>query len=242
MLGKILIYGGNGGIGSALARKLHAKGYSLHLVGRDESRLQAVSAEISAGYTVADVEDTSTFARVMADVGDKLTGFVYAVGTINLKMLPRLTQDDFLKDFRINSLGAALAFQAAVPALKAEQGTSSALFFSSIAVAQGFAAHSSIAMAKGAVEGLVKATAAELAPKIRVNAIAPSLTRTGIASSLTANEQMVAAIGLLHAMQRIGEPEDVADAAAFLMSKDSSWMTGQIIHIDGGRSTLRTKG
>jgi NAD(P)-dependent dehydrogenase (short-subunit alcohol dehydrogenase family) len=220
MSGKILIYGGSGGIGSALAARLHAKGHALHLVGRDQTRLQHIAQRLSAS----------------------LRGLVYAVGTINLKMLPRLTPQDFERDFRINALGAALALQAALPALKAEEGTTSALFFSTVAASQGFTAHSSIAMAKGAVEGLVLASAAELAPKIRVNAVAPSLTRTDLASSLTSNEQMVTAIAQMHAMQRIGEPDDCAAAAEFLLSQEANWMTGQIIHVDGGRSKLRTKG
>jgi NAD(P)-dependent dehydrogenase (short-subunit alcohol dehydrogenase family) len=242
MSGKILIYGGSGGIGSALAARLHAKGHALHLVGRDQTRLQHIAQRLSASFTCADVEDPASFSKVMADAGDRLRGLVYAVGTINLKMLPRLTAQDFERDFRINALGAALALQAALPALKAEEGTTSALFFSTVAASQGFTAHSSIAMAKGAVEGLVLASAAELAPKIRVNAVAPSLTRTDLASSLTSNEQMVTAIAQMHAMQRIGEPDDCAAAAEFLLSQEANWMTGQIIHVDGGRSKLRTKG
>jgi NAD(P)-dependent dehydrogenase (short-subunit alcohol dehydrogenase family) len=242
MSGKILIYGGNGGIGSAIARRLHAKGYALHLVGRDHARLKDIASQMSASFTCADIEDPASFAQITQDAGETLRGLVYAVGTINLKMLHRLTDKDFEKDFRINALGAALALQAALPALKAEEGITSALFFSTVAAAQGFTGHSSVAMAKGAVEGLVLASAAELAPKIRINAIAPSLTRTGLASSLTGNEQMVAAIAQLHPMQRIGEPDDIAAMAAFILSEEANWMTGQIIHIDGGRSTLRTKG
>jgi NAD(P)-dependent dehydrogenase (short-subunit alcohol dehydrogenase family) len=242
MSGKILIYGGNGGIGAAIARQLRAKGHALHLVGRDKTSLEAVALELSAGFTCGDVSNTDLFAQVMSEAGDSLSGLIYAVGTINIKMLSRLTEADFEQDFRINALGAALALKAAIPALKAGEGTSSALFFSSIAASQGFTGHSSISMAKGAIEGLVLASAAELAPKIRVNAVAPSLTRTKLAASLTGNEAMVAAIAQLHPMQRIGEPQDVSSIAAFLMSEDANWMTGQIIHVDGGRSTLRTKG
>jgi NAD(P)-dependent dehydrogenase (short-subunit alcohol dehydrogenase family) len=242
MAGKFLIYGGNGGIGSALARRLNAKGHSLHLVGRDVSGLETLAKEINATYTVADVEDPASFATVSAAAGEKLAGLVYAVGTITLKPLHRLTAEDMNRDFRINALGAAQALQAALPALKASEGVASALFFSTIAASQGFTAHASVAMAKGAVEGLVLAAAAELAPKIRINAIAPSLTRTGLARAFTGNDQMVLAIAQLHALQRIGEPDDIAAMAAFLLSSEASWMTGQIIHIDGGRSTLRTKG
>jgi NAD(P)-dependent dehydrogenase (short-subunit alcohol dehydrogenase family) len=242
MTGKILIYGGSGGIGAATARALHRKGYALHLAGRDADRLAAVASATVATYTVGDVEDPASFARVSAEAGDTLAGLVYAVGTINLKPFARLGTADFEKDFRINALGAATAVQAALPALKAFTGTASVVLFSTVAVAQGFTAHASVAMAKGAVEGLTLALAAELAPKMRVNCVAPSLTRTPLAKSLTGNEQMATAIAQMHALQRLGEPEDVANIAAFLVSEEASWMTGQIIGVDGGRSSLRTKG
>jgi NAD(P)-dependent dehydrogenase (short-subunit alcohol dehydrogenase family) len=242
MTGKVLIYGGSGGIGAATAQALHRKGHALHLVGRDAAKLAAVAATVAASHTVADVGDADSFARVMEDAGDRLTGLVYAVGTINLKPLSRLTTADFETDFRVNALGAALAVQAAVPALKASDGTASVVLFSTVAVAQGFTAHASVAMAKGAVEGLTLALAAEMAPKMRVNCIAPSLTRTPLAKALTGNEQMATAIAQMHAMQRLGEPEDVANLAAFLISAESGWMTGQVIGVDGGRSSLRTKG
>jgi NAD(P)-dependent dehydrogenase (short-subunit alcohol dehydrogenase family) len=134
------------------------------------------------------------------------------------------------------------AVQAALPALKAAEGTAGILLFSTVAVAQGFTAHASVAMAKGAVEGLTVALAAELAPKIRVNAIAPSLTKTPLAKALTGNEQMAAAIAQMHAMQRLGEPDDIAALGALLLSAEAGWITGQIIGVDGGRSMLRTKG
>jgi NAD(P)-dependent dehydrogenase (short-subunit alcohol dehydrogenase family) len=111
-----------------------------------------------------------------------------------------------------------------------------------VAVAQGFTAHASVAMAKGAVEGLTLALAAELAPKVRVNAIAPSLTRTPLARALTSSEQMAGAIAQMHAIPRLGEPDDIAALGAFLLSPEAGWITGQIIGVDGGRSTLRTKG
>ncbi|MFN7321635.1 MAG: SDR family NAD(P)-dependent oxidoreductase, partial [Methylobacterium sp.] len=134
------------------------------------------------------------------------------------------------------------AVQAALPALKAAEATSSVVLFSTVAVAQGFTAHASVSMAKGAVEGLVKALGAELAPKVRVNAIAPSLTKTPLAKALTGNEAMAKAIGEMHALQRLGEAEDVAGLAAFLAGGQSGWITGQVFAVDGGRSTLRTKG
>jgi NAD(P)-dependent dehydrogenase (short-subunit alcohol dehydrogenase family) len=242
MSGKILIYGGSGGIGAATGRLLHSRGYSLHLVGRNESRLSAIAAELEATYTAGDVTDSGLFARVAADVGDALDGLVYAVGTITLRPLPRLIAADFLEDFRVNALGAALAVQAALPALAKANGNASVVLFSSVAALQGFAAHASIGMAKGAVAGLTLSLAAELAPKVRVNAIAPSLTRTPLGDSIVSSDQVAAALAKLHPLQRLGTAEDSAALAAFLLSADASWMTGQVIGVDGGRATLHTKG
>jgi NAD(P)-dependent dehydrogenase (short-subunit alcohol dehydrogenase family) len=244
MAGTILIYGGGGAIGAATARLLARDGFSLHLVGRDEARLGAVAAEIGAGATPGDVRDETLFARATAAAAadGALAGLVYAVGTINLKPLARLTEADFLEDFRVNALGAARAAQAAQGALKASAGTSSIVLFSTIAVTQGFVSHASVAMAKGAVEGLTRSLAAELAPHTRVNAIAPSLTRTPLAAALTRSEPMAAAIAALHPLPRLGEAADIAELAAFLVSPRAGWITGQIIGVDGGRSSLRVKG
>lgn len=242
MPGKYLIYGATGGVGAAIARRLHACGHALHLVGRDAEKLREITDEMGAASTLGDIEDPGLFARASADAGPVLSGLVYAIGSINLKPLARLSSTDFERDFRINAQGAALAIQAAVQALKACAGTASVVLFSSVAVRQGFAAHASISMAKGAVEGLTLALAAELAPKIRVNAIAPSLTRTPLAQALTGNEQIAAAIASMHALPRLGEADDSAALAAFLLSEEASWMTGQVIGVDGGRSSLRTKG
>ena len=242
MPGKVLIVGGAGGIGSQTARLLAARGYGLHLVGRNESALNALAAQTGASVSVADVTNTAAMMEAVRAAGDELAGLVYAVGTITLKPLARLTLHDMERDFRVNALGAALSMQLASQALKARTGTGSVVLFSSVAVQQGFPSHASISMAKGAVEGLTRALAAELAPKIRVNAIAPSLTRTDLTQSLTSNEQMATAIAAMHPLQRLGEPQDAAALAAFLISADSGWITGQIIGVDGGRATLRTKG
>jgi NAD(P)-dependent dehydrogenase (short-subunit alcohol dehydrogenase family) len=221
---------------------LGARHYDLHLVARSEDRLAAVAGELGASYTVGDIHDGNLFSRATKEAGEALDGLVYAVGTINLRSLQRLTEADFLNDFRVNAMGAALAVQAALPALKKSAGTASVVLFSTVAALQGFAFHSSIAMAKGAVDGLTLSLAAELAPKVRVNAIAPSLTRTPLAEDILSTEQAASAIASLHALQRLGAPEDIAALAAFLLSPDAAWITGQIISVDGGRSTLRTKG
>lgn len=240
---KHIIIGGSGGIGSAIARQLRQQDQTPFLVGRNAEALKILAQELDTGYAVADVTDRQALTDAITSAGPQINSITYAVGTINLKPLARLTDADFLRDFEVNALGAVRAVQAALPALKAaEAPTASILLFSSVAVAQGFTAHASIGMAKGAIEGLTMSLAAELAPKIRVNAIAPSLTKTPLAKPLTSNDAMATTIGGLHALQRLGEAEDIAALAALLLMPQSGWITGQVIGVDGGRSTLRTKG
>jgi len=241
MPGKILIYGASGGIGSACARLLSARGYSLHLAGRNQAALAALADELQAGFSLGDASDDGFFEAASAAAGDSLSGLVYAVGSINLKTLGRLKRSDFLRDFELNALGAALAVQAALPALK-KSTRGSVVLFSSIAAAQGFSMHASIGMAKAAVSGLTLSLAAELAPAVRVNAIAPSLTQTPLAAGLLHNESGAQSIAALHPIPRLGVAGEMAELAAFLLSGQSSWITGQIIGVDGGRSSLRVKG
>ncbi len=242
-MGLFVVFGGTGGVGSSLARRLAGNGHRVHLVARNPERLAGLATEIGATWTSGDVADPDLFERVRSATGDaSLDGIAYAVGTIRLKPLGRLTDAEMIEDFIVNALGAARAVRSLLPALAASQTGASVLLFSSVAVRQGFSAHASISMAKGAVEGLVSALAAELAPKVRVNAIAPSLLDTDLAKVVTANEAMTKAVAGLHPMQRIGTPEDVAALAALLLGDGGSWITGQVIGVDGGRSTLRTKG
>jgi NAD(P)-dependent dehydrogenase (short-subunit alcohol dehydrogenase family) len=241
-MSKIIIIGTTG-IGAALARRLSKQGMSLHLVSREPSRLAELAAEVSASSTVADVTQGDQLEQAIAAAGPDVAGVAYCVGSINLKPVSRITHEDVLKDFELNAAGAFRAVKAAIPALKAASSpTASVLLFSTVAVAQGFASHASVAMAKGAIEGLTRSLAAELAPKVRVNCIAPSLTRTPLAQGLTSNEATAAAIASLHPLQRLGEADDIAALGALLLSSEGGWITGQVIGVDGGRSTLRTKG
>ncbi|WP_372421542.1 SDR family NAD(P)-dependent oxidoreductase [Salinarimonas chemoclinalis] len=243
MSARVLIWGGSGGVGAATARALAEAGWRVHLAARDESRLaDAARAIDAAGYTVADALDPESVARATeeASAGEGLGGLVYAVGSINLKPLAKLTDEDFLADYRLNALGAARAIQAALKPFRQANGASVVLF-STVAANQGFSAHASVAMAKGAVQGLTLALAAELAPKVRVNCIAPSLLDTDLARPLTSNATMAQAIAGMHPIPRLGTGEDVGSLAAFLVSPQASWITGQTIGVDGGRSTLRVK-
>lgn len=239
---KIVIYGGCGGIGSATAKILRARGYDLHLIGRSQEKLAAMAAEVGASFTIGDVLDSSLFSRVTEEAGEVLAGLVYAAGTINLRSLQRLTENDFLNDFRVNAMGAALAVQAALPALKKSPEVAAVVLFSSVAAVQGFSLHASMSMAKGAVAGLTLALAAELAPKVRVNSIAPSLTRTPLTAGILTSDKIASGIAGLHALQRLGTANDLAPLTAFLLSPESDWITGQIFSVDGGRSTLRSNG
>lgn len=239
---RIVIYGGSGGIGSSVARHAHAIGAELHLVGQTEEKLQALSTELQTSYSVGDVCDETLFAKVHKDFAGPVDGIVYSVGTITLGSIRRLTRADFLQDFKVNAMGAALAVKAGLSSLKKSEGTPSVVLFSSVAVNQGFSFHGSIGMAKGAVSGLTLSLAAELAPKIRVNAIAPSLTKTPLSEKILANEKIAMAVTDLHPLKKLGTREDIANLAAYLLSEEAAWITGQIINIDGGRSTLRPSG
>lgn len=230
MAKSILLIGGNTGIGLATAKHLQAQGHKLLAAARSPEPLAQL------GIPSQPFEATG---EVTLELPDALDGLIYFPGSISLKPFHRLTEADFLQDFHINCLGAAKAIQAALPALKKSESASIVLF-STVAVAQGMAFHASIGAAKGAVEGLTKSLAAELAPKIRVNAIAPSLTDTPLAESLLNSEAKQEAAAKRHPLQQVGKPEDVAELVAFLMSEASRFMSGQILRPDGGLSTLRT--
>jgi len=239
--GTILILGATGAVGAALARRVAARGLRPALVARDAGPLAALAAEIPGSLALpADVEDAAALRGAVAAAGTPLAGLAYCVGSIALKPLKRVTEADMLTAFRLNALGAMLAVQAAQEALAAGKGA--VVLFSSIAARAGFTNHAAIAAAKGAVEGLTVALAAELAPSIRINCIAPSLTRSSMAAPLLANAQMADAIAKQHPIPRLGEGEDAAALADFLLSDQAGWITGQIMAVDGGRSTVRSRG
>jgi len=167
-----------------------------------------------------------------------VNGLAYFPGTINLKPFHRLSEADFLSDFTINTLGAAAFVQAYLPALKVAEDPA-VLFFSTVAVATGMPFHASVAMAKGAVEGLTRSLAAEYAPKIRVNCIAPSLTNTPLAGKLLSSEEKTEAGKNRNPLKKIGSTQDLANAIVFLLSDTSAWITGQVLPVDGGMGAVR---
>jgi NAD(P)-dependent dehydrogenase (short-subunit alcohol dehydrogenase family) len=167
-----------------------------------------------------------------------LDGLVYCPGAINLRPFSRITPNDFTQDFNLQVGGAIKVIQAVLPALKSS-GNASIILFSTVAVQLGLNFHTQVSVSKGAIEGLTKALSAELAPSIRVNCIAPSLTDTPLAASLLNTEQKVEANALRHPLKRIGKVNDISEMACFLLSNKSSWITGQIMHVDGGMSAIK---
>jgi len=241
MAGTILVIGATGAVGSALARRRAAQGDRVVLVARDAARLGALASEVPGSVPVAaDATEAEALRRAVAAAGPALTGLAYCAGSILLKPLKRTSESDFLDAFRLNALGAALAVQAAQEALTAAGGA--VVLFSTIAARAGFPNHAAIAAAKGAVEGLTVALAAELAPAVRVNCIAPSLTRSAMAAPLIGNPQMAEAIAKQHPIPRLGEGEDSAALADFLLGPAAGWITGQVFAVDGGRSSVRSRG
>lgn len=169
------------------------------------------------------------------DLPAVIDGVVYAPGSINLKPFHLLKAEDFLHDFELNALGAVKILQVLYPKLK-KSSSASVVLFSTVAVQKGMNFHSSISMAKGAVEGLVRSLAIEWAPTIRVNAIAPSLVDTPLAQKITGNPKALEVTLEKHPMKRIGTTTDIAEAAIYLLSENSSWVTGQVMAVDGGLS------
>jgi NAD(P)-dependent dehydrogenase (short-subunit alcohol dehydrogenase family) len=236
---RFLVFGATGAIGGALARRLAAAGHALHLAGRDRGRLEALATALGAPHTACDVLDEDALAATVAAAGPELAGLAFAVGSIRLVALKRASVADYMDAYRLNVVAAARAVALAQPALAA--GGGSVVLFSSVAARAGFASHAVIGAAKAGVEGLSVALAAELAPAVRVNCVAPSLTRSDIAAPLIANEAMARAIAAAHPIPRLGEPDDAAAAAAFLLSDQAGWITGQVLGVDGGRSALRLR-
>lgn len=227
-----VIIGSSSGIGSFLAKELIAED---HQVYGTFYKTTTASTEGFAAWQPLNVLDENPDFSFLPDVID---GLVYCPGAVNLKPFARIKTDDFLSDYQLQVIGAVKVIQACLPKLK-NSSQASVVLFSTVAVQTGFNFHSLVSSSKGALEGLTRALAAEFAPKIRVNCIAPSITDTPLAAALLNTDEKKEANAQRHPLKKIGRPEDLANLASFLLSKKSSWITGQIIHADGGMSNLK---
>jgi NAD(P)-dependent dehydrogenase (short-subunit alcohol dehydrogenase family) len=227
-----LIIGGSSGIGKKLCEQLTSSG---HHVYATYFKNETQNPDSSIEFHQLNVLDESISLNFITNSIDAL---VYCPGSINLRPFERIKPADFLQDYNLQVLGAIKTIQAALPFLKKSQHAS-ILLFSTVAVQYGLPFHSQVASSKGAIEGLTRALAAELAPGIRVNCIAPSLTDTPLASALLNTEQKREANATRHPLKRIGTTDDIANMASYLISEKASWITGQVFHVDGGMSSVK---
>jgi NAD(P)-dependent dehydrogenase (short-subunit alcohol dehydrogenase family) len=232
---KYLIFGATGSVGSNLAEQLKNSGNDVHLVARNESEVKEIAGRLGCSYTVADVLEDGFIEKVKSDIND-IKGVAYCVGSIDLKPLRMVTEADMNKCMKLNLYSAIEAIKGYQESLKKNKG--SVVLFSTVAAQRGFTNHTIIASAKAAVEGLTVTLAAEFAPHIRVNCIAPSLSKSKIAEPMLKNPAIAEGIAKAHPLKRLGEGKDSAALAKFLITEESSWITGQIIAVDGGRSKL----
>jgi len=232
---KYLIFGATGSVGSSLAEQLKNSGNDIHLVARNEEEVKVIADKLDCSYTVADVLEDGFIEKVKSDINE-IKGIAYCVGSIDLKPLRMVTEEDMNKCMKLNLYSAIEAIKGYQENLKKNKG--SVVLFSTVAAQRGFTNHTIIASAKAAVEGLTVTLAAEFAPNIRVNCIAPSLSKSKIAEPMLKNPAIAEGIAKAHPLKRLGEGKDSAALAKFLITEESSWITGQIIAVDGGRSKL----
>jgi 3-oxoacyl-[acyl-carrier protein] reductase len=225
----ILIVGGSSGIGLEIVKQLHEE-HNVYVANRTNESLSNFKHQ----FIKIDITEETIDSSILPD---SLDGLVYCPGTINLRPFRGLKPETFISDFNINVMGAIRNIQAVLKNLNQSEH-SSIVLFSSVAVQTGMPFHSSIAASKGALEGLTRSLAAELAPKISVNAIAPSITNTPLADKFLNNEAKMERAIDRHPLKKIGSPKELANTAIFLL-KNSSWITGQIISVDGGIGTLK---
>ncbi|PRP66583.1 SDR family NAD(P)-dependent oxidoreductase [Nonlabens agnitus] len=224
----ILLIGGSHGIGNAIVQHLH-EGNNVYVASRENENLPDGVTHITF--------DASTDSIDTSQLPESLDGFVYCPGSINLKPFKMLKQEQFEEDMAINFFSLIKVTRDIMPLLT-KSGNGSVVFFSTVAVQTGMPFHTSVAAAKGAIEGFAKALAAEYAPTVRVNVIAPSLVDTPLAGRLLNSDDKKEKMGNLHPLKRVGTAEDIAGLAVYLLEQNAGWMTGQVLGLDGGKSTL----
>ena len=236
-MSKYLIFGATGSIGSSLANQLYKADKEIHLIGREKDDLASLSSKLKCDYTVLNILDDQMNEKLKEEFNNsKIAGIAYCIGSIDLKPLSIVKKQDIERCLEVNFFPIVEIIKSFKENLKRNNG--SIVLFSTVAVQKGFTNHSIIASIKGAIEGLTVSLAAELAPSTRVNCIAPSLTNSKIAQPILKNKIIAEGIAKAHPLKRIGEGDDVAAMARFLLTEESSWITGQIIGVDGGRSRI----
>jgi NAD(P)-dependent dehydrogenase (short-subunit alcohol dehydrogenase family) len=225
----ILLIGGSYGIGYAIAKELQFES-KIYIASRTNELITDLNVTHIPFDATTDVLDTSVLPAV-------LDGLVYCPGSINLRPFKGIKPETFESDLQVNFISLVKVIQSVLPNLTASE-QSSIVLFSSVAASMGMPFHTSVSASKGAIEGFAKALAAEYAPKIRVNVIAPSLADTPLADKFLNNDVKKEKSAERHPLKRFGQPEDLAQMAQFLLSDKSTWITGQIFHVDGGMSTL----
>lgn len=226
-----VIIGGSSGIGKELTNILNKAGNNIIATFNKNEIQSREHVEYQKHDVLVDELNLDNFP-------EEIHGLAYCPGSINLKPFHRFKEDDFIDDFKLQVLGATKIIKQLLPRLKKAEGASIVLF-STIAVQRGFNFHSQVAISKGAIEGLTRSLSAEFAPSIRVNAVAPSLTETPLAARLLNSPEKKETQAANNPLKRVGSASEVAEAAAFLLTDQSSWVTGQILHIDGGYSTIK---
>lgn len=234
MSGNYVVAGGSKGIGLELVNRLRANADQVVVYSRTTGDLDV------SGNVIHHAVDFSSAEIELPDLPETINGIAYCPGSINLRSFRSLKEADFRADMEVNFFGAVRLLQSTMTALKKSGGEtpSSVLLFSTVAVGTGMRMHASIAAAKGALEGLARSLAAEWAPNIRVNCIAPALTETPLAEKFFASEESRQAMAAKYPLGRTGSAADQAALAEFLLSDQSGWITGQTIGVDGGMSTL----
>ena len=230
MTKNILIIGASSDIGLEICKLANADGHNIYATSRDDANANNFDNFIQL--------DPNKSLDVMDDLPEDIDGLVYCPGTINLRSLQRLTLEDIKNEMEVNFYGAFNIIKKVLPNLKKNDGASVVLF-STVAVKTGMPMHSSIAAAKGALEGLAKSLAAELAPRVAINCVAPSIVDTKLAANILSTDERKQASADRHPLKTIGSINSIANSAYFLLQAKENWISGQIFRPDGGLSALK---
>ena len=234
---KYLIFGATGSIGSSLANQMYKEKKDCHLIARNNEEIEKLGNKLSYSVSVCDVLKIDFTKKLLEELTDiEVLGIAYCIGSIDIKPFKLTKSSDFVSSYVLNLVAVTEIIRNFEGNLK--RNNASIVLFSTVAAKKGFINHSIISSAKSGLEGLTVALAAEFAPNIRVNCIAPSLTKSKMAQNVIKNSKIEESIAKLHPLKRIGEGVDAANLAHFLLSKNSSWITGQIIGVDGGRAAI----